>query len=62
VFVREHGGPIRLGEVPDSHPANYAGVVRGDAMTLTVRLTDSADAIGTFSLTRGSPGRVVKCL
>src|ERR1700730_5228077 len=24
-FVREHGGPIRVGEMPDSHPAAYVG-------------------------------------
>jgi len=61
-FVREHGGPIRLGEASDSHPASYAGTVTGNAMVLTVRLTDLAETIGTFMLTVGSPGRVVKCL
>src|SRR6266850_2960093 len=39
-FVREHGGPIREGETPASHPASYSGNVRGKAMTLTVTLTD----------------------
>jgi hypothetical protein len=61
-FVREHGGPIRVGEVPDSHPAVYVGSVTGTKMALTVRLTDSNEVIGTFTLSRGSPGRVVKCL
>jgi hypothetical protein len=61
-FVREHGGPIRVGEMPDSHPAAYAGSVTGTMMVLTVRLTDTDEAIGTFALSRGSPGRVVKCL
>lgn len=62
VFVREHGGPIRVGEVPDSHPARYKGSVMGDAMTLTVRLTDTNETVGTFTLTRGGSARVFKCL
>ena len=61
-FVREHGGPIRVDEVADAHPASYAGAIRGDSMNLTVRLTDAPDVIGTFALTRGSLARVVKCL
>ena len=31
-------------------------------MTLMVRLTDTSETVGTFSLTRGSMGRIVKCL
>lgn len=61
-FVREHGGPIRQGEVPDSHPAMYSGSVSSMAMVLTVRLGDSTEMIGPFTLLRGSSGRVVKCL
>ncbi|MCA1563462.1 MAG: hypothetical protein LC804_25490 [Acidobacteria bacterium] len=61
-FVREHGGPVRIGEEPDSHPASYSGSVDGDRMRLTIRLTDTNETIGTFSLTRGVRGRVVKCL
>jgi hypothetical protein len=61
-FVREHGGPIRVGEMPDSHPAAYVGSVTQTMMVLTVRLTDTNEAIGIFTLSRGSPGRVVKCL
>lgn len=61
-FVREHGGPIRLGEVPDSHPALYAGAVMGDRMTLSVSLTDTNQMVGSFTLSRGGGGRVVKCL
>jgi hypothetical protein len=61
-FVREHGGPIRTGEVPDTHPASYSGSVTGDRMQLTIRLTDTNETFGTFSLTRGVQGRVVKCL
>jgi hypothetical protein len=61
-FVREHGGPIREDEMPDAHPALYAGAVTGGVMQLTVHLTATNEVIGTFTLTRGAPGRVVKCL
>ena len=61
-FTREHGGPIRTGEVPDTQPAGYSGSVSGTRLGLTIRLTDTDETIGTFSLTRGSSGRVVKCL
>jgi hypothetical protein len=61
-FVREHGGPIRQGEVPDSHPASFSGSIAEATMTLTIRLTDSSETIGDYVLTRGATGRVFKCL
>ena len=61
-YVRDRGGPVLIGEPPDSHPANYVGSVTADTMTLTVELTDTKDVIGTFTLFRGAPARVVKCL
>jgi hypothetical protein len=61
-FVREHGGPIRVDEAPDSHPALYVASMSGGTMTLTIRLADSGELVGTFTLTRGSSGRVFKCL
>jgi hypothetical protein len=60
--TREHGGPIRKDERPDTHPARYNGAVDGDTMTLTVTRTDSNEVLGTFTLTRGRMARVVKCL
>jgi hypothetical protein len=61
-YVREHGGPIRLGETPDSHPATYSGSVISTTMALTIHLDDTNETIGTFSLVQRSSGRVVKCL
>jgi hypothetical protein len=61
-FVREHGGPIRSGETPDSHPASFSGSITQARMTLAIRLTDSNEAIGSYILTRGAIGRVFKCL
>ena len=61
-FVREHGGPIRVGELPDAHPAVFAGSATATALAVTIRLSDNSDVIGTFSLAHGATGRVVKCL
>ena len=60
VHVREHGGPIRVGEVPDSLPARYAGHVRGDRMTLRVLV--GRDTLGPFELRRGAEPQLFKCL
>ncbi len=60
VHVREHGGPIRVGEVPDSVPARYEGQVRGDRMTLRVFI--GRDTLGPFELRRGAEPRLFKCL
>jgi hypothetical protein len=61
-FVREHGGPIREDEKVDVRPATYIGRVTGQTMQLTIRLTDPDSLIGTFTLTHGAPGRLLKCL
>ena len=61
-FTREHGGPVREGEVPDTRPALYAGSVRSSKMAMTIRLPETNDLIGSFDLTEGVTGRIVKCL
>jgi hypothetical protein len=61
-FVREHGGPIRLDEVQDGHPASYAGSITGRSMRLNVRLLDDNTSAGSFTLALDVAGRVVKCL
>ncbi len=60
VHVREHGGPVRIDEVPDSLPARYLGQVNGDRMTLRVLV--GTDTLGPFDLQRGVPPRLVRCL
>ena len=62
VHDREHGGPIRLDEPPDRHPARYDGQLAGASMRLTVTLLDTGQSVGTFDLTLGGFARVVKCL
>lgn len=61
VHTREHGGPIRPGEAADNHPARYTGKLDGTTLSLQVRLTDTGDVLGPFTLAPG-PGRVYKCL
>lgn len=61
-FVREHGGPIRDDEIANARPATYAGTVRSNQMSLSIRLSDTGELVGAFTLTFGSQGRIVKCL
>ena len=60
VHVREHGGPMRVDEVPDSVPARYVGRLSGNRMTLQVIV--NTDTLGPFELQRGTPPQLVKCL
>lgn len=55
----ERGGPIRADEEPKQHPATYTGTIKGNTMTLTLKLTDSDEE--TFTLEKGKPGELVKC-
>lgn len=59
---REHGGPIRIDEQSNGRPATYSGSIKGDTMTLTVKLADTNEVLDTFTLKRGSSGRVFKCM
>ena len=61
-FVAERGGPVRAGQKEKRQPARYSGRVEGETMTLSVTLTESGDSVGTFTLTRGRPARLTKCL
>ena len=62
----EHGGPVREGEEESSRPARYRGQVTGKTLTLTLILMGSGNGpgeeVGTFTLTQGAAGRLVKCL
>jgi hypothetical protein len=60
VHVREHGGPVRIGEVPDSVPAQYLGQVTGDRMALHVLV--GPDTLGPFMLQHGVQPRLMRCL
>ena len=60
VHVREHGGPVRLGEVPDSVPARYIGEIAADRMVLRVLV--GPDTLGPFELRRDAAPQLFRCL
>jgi len=57
-YVSQPGSP----SVPrEAHPAEYSGSVKGDLMTLEVKLTDSRQSIGIYKLVFGQLRRLNKC-
>ncbi len=60
VHVREHGGPVRIDEVPNAVPARYRGQINGDRMELRVLM--ASDTLGPFTLKRGRTPQLVRCL
>ena len=60
VHLRERGGPVRIGQVPDSLPARYVGRVSGHRMTL--RSFIGTDTLGPFELELGAAPQLVRCL
>jgi hypothetical protein len=60
--VFERGGPVREGEPPDEHPAQYAGVISNNVLTLTVTTTDDNRNVGTYTAYFGKQARLRKCL
>ena len=61
IHNKEHGGPVRADEEPNSHPAQYEGWTDGKTMKLKVVLPDANEEIGRFTLVHGRVGRVMKC-
>jgi hypothetical protein len=55
----ERGGPVRSDEDPRQVPATYTGTIKGNTMTLTLKLSDSEEE--TFTLEKGKPGELFKC-
>ena len=55
----ERGGPVRADDNPPEHPATYTGTIKGNTMTLTLKIGDSDEE--TFTLEKGKPGELVKC-
>ena len=62
-YVFERGGPRQIGEPPPKkHAALYCGWTDGHQMRLTVKLSETQEVVGTFSLCLGCPPRLEKCL
>ena len=58
-YTRERGGPIRADEQRRSEPASYVGSIKGNTMTLTLKLEGPEE--DTFTLEKGKQGELVKC-
>jgi hypothetical protein len=60
-FTAQHGGPIRRDEEPRSSPVRYVGEANAKTIALTITNTETRETLGSFTLTRGSEGRLMKC-
>ena len=60
-FTAEHGGPIRGNDEPQSSPVRYVGEVNAKTLTLTITKIETNETLGSFTLTQGSEGRIMKC-
>jgi hypothetical protein len=56
------GGPEQEGREPPRFPAYYSGAVRGDRMTLLVRVPSAGIEIGPLTLRRGAEPVIFRCL
>ena len=59
-FTQERGGPVRADETPESRQATYSGTIKGNKMTLTLKVS-GVDEPETFTLERGKAGELFKC-
>ena len=55
----ERGGPLRADDEPKKIPATYIGSIKGNTMTLTLKLSDTDEE--TFTLEKGKAGELFKC-
>lgn len=58
-FTAERPGPV-MRDSPGAAQATYSGTIQGDTMHLVVS-SGSPEPYGEYVLTRGKPGRVMKC-
>jgi hypothetical protein len=59
-FTPERGGPVRADETPRSRPALYSGTIKGNTMTLTMKI-EGSDETESFTLEKGKAGELFKC-
>ena len=55
----ERGGPVRADDDAKGQPAIYTGSIKGNMMTLTLKVGDG-DA-ESFTLEKGKQGKLMKC-
>ena len=59
-FQRE-GGPVRADGPKEGQPVKYVGQMSNNTITFQIHLTSPDETTETFTLTRGSEGRLRKC-
>jgi len=59
IHKMERGGPVRADDNSKGQPATYTGSIKGDTMTLTLKIEGLDEE--TFTLEKGKPGELVKC-
>ena len=59
-FTMERGGPVRQGDSAREQAASYSGEIKGNTMTLILKISEPEDA-ETFVLEKGKTGKLVKC-
>lgn len=55
----QRGGPTRADETPNDHPATFTGSIKGNTMTLKLKIGDSDEE--TFTLEKGKEGELFRC-
>jgi hypothetical protein len=60
-YSPERGGPVRKDNPSNTVPATYQGTMQGDTMQLQIIPEDQSQAPPALTLTRGQPGRLMKC-
>ena len=55
----ERGGPVRADDDSKGQPATYTGSIKGNMMTLTLKVGESDTE--TFTLEKGKEGELFKC-
>jgi len=70
-YTVEHGGPISTDQADSPHPAAYTGTVKGNTLTLTIKVSNSSPTnpsvtgdqiIGPFTLTLNAQPNIHKCV
>lgn len=59
-FTPERGGPVRADETLPSRKATYSGTIKGNTMTLTLKV-EGSDETETFTLEKGKAAELFKC-
>jgi len=60
-YTPEAGGPVQKNNPGRDLPATFHGVIRRDSIHLEMTVSGEGQQPRSFTLTRGNPGRLVKC-